>query len=278
MTSAGGAAGLTFGYQNRGSHVTAWLDRSRNVLVTEVMTDGTSRGEQVTALPSGFQWDSWHNVTAEVRGTRMTVEVSEDRLRDAVATQHRRLPAEAARPGEIGTAARGAGTAADNVGAVKLHTPGTTRVPDPEPGTQLTDFSDEFNGNTVPGTAPDSPWKWVRGPASGTTMTGGALSWPTRNTELNLGTNTASVLTRDAPEGDYTVETKLHFTPGQANQKAGLVLYENEVRASTSRDGKHWVNSGVWTLPVKGELKIGLVSLNTAGAVAQFDYLRTYRS
>ncbi|MFG2025925.1 family 43 glycosylhydrolase [Streptomyces sp. NPDC048825] len=349
VTSAGGAAGLTFGYRNRDNHVTAWLDRSRNALVTEVMTDGTSRGEQVTALPSGFQWESWHNVTAEVRGTRMTVEVSEDRLRDAVATQHRRLPAEASRSGEIGTAARGAGTAADNVGAAKLHTPQTIRVPELEPGAQLTDYSDEFNGATVPGTDPASPWKWVRGPASGTTMTGGALSWPTQNTELNLGTNTASVLTRDAPEGDYTVETKLHFTPGQANQKAGLVLYENddryftltrsalplergdglllldsefakegerptttpptsvaygetfggptadtmwlrlsyhadrahdenEVRASTSRDGKHWVNSGVWTLPVKGGLKIGLVSLNTAGAVAQFDYLRTYRN
>jgi len=349
VTSAGGAAGLVLGYQNRDNHVTAWLDRSRNALVTEVMVDGTSRGEQVTALPSGFRWDTWHNVTAEVRGTRMTVEVSEDRLRDAVATQQRRLPDGVARSGEIGTAARGAGTAADNVGAVKLHTPETTRVPEPEPGAQLTDYSDEFDGSTVPGTAADSPWKWVRGPASGTTMTGDALSWPTQNTGLNLDTNTASVLTRDAPEGDYTVETKLHFTPGQANQKAGLVLYENddryftltrsalplargdgvlvrnsefakegerptttpptpvqygetfggptadtmwlrlsyhtdrahhenEVRASTSRDGKHWVGSGVWTLPVKDDLRIGLVSLNTAGAVARFDYLRTYRS
>lgn len=347
VTSAGGAAGLVFGYQNRGNHVTAWLDRRRNALVTEVMADGRSRGEQVTALPSGFRWDTWHNITAEVRGTRVTVEVSEDRLRDAVATQHRRLPDGTARPGEIGTAARGAGTAADNVGGAKLHTPETTRVPETQPGAQLTDYSDEFNGATVPGTDPDSPWKWVRGPASGTTMTGRALSWPTQNTGLHLDTNTASVLTRDAPEGDYTVETKLHFTPGQANQKAGLALYENddryftltrsalplarrdgvllrnsefakegerptttpptpvfygetfggptadtmwlrlshhadrahqenEVRASTSRDGEHWVDAGVWTLPAKRDLKIGLLSLNAAGAVAQFDYLRTY--
>lgn len=52
---------------------------------------------------------------------------------------------------------------------------------------------------------------------------------------------------------------------------------ENEVRAATSRDGAHWVRNGVWTLPRKGDLKIGLVSLNRTGAVAQFDYVRAYR-
>ena len=175
-----------------------------------------------------------------------------------------------------------------------------------------------------------------------------ALSWPTQNAELYQGTNTASVLLRDAPEGDYTVETKIDFAPTQPSQQAGILLYENddryfkmvhsvvplqrgdgavvqlsefakegerptttpptavfngpmfgaptadtmwlrlshhadtakgetEVRAATSRDGEHWVYNGVWTLPAKDRLKIGLVSMNRSGAVARFDYVRTYR-
>ncbi|MEV4110501.1 hypothetical protein [Nonomuraea sp. NPDC049695] len=52
---------------------------------------------------------------------------------------------------------------------------------------------------------------------------------------------------------------------------------ENEVRAATSRDGQRWVRNGVWTLPAKGKLKIGLISMNRSGAVATFDYVRTYR-
>ncbi|WP_281282804.1 hypothetical protein [Nonomuraea terrae] len=31
------------------------------------------------------------------------------------------------------------------------------------------------------------------------------------------------------------------------------------------------------TLPAKGRLTIGLISMNRAGAVAAFDYARTYR-
>nr|WP_258310617.1 hypothetical protein [Streptomyces sp. FT05W] len=51
---------------------------------------------------------------------------------------------------------------------------------------------------------------------------------------------------------------------------------EHEVRASTSRDGVHWSPGGTWTLPVRGALRIGLVSHNRSGATAEFDYVRTY--
>ncbi|MFE6936122.1 hypothetical protein ACFVDT_29285 [Streptomyces sp. NPDC057699] len=251
------------------------------------------------------------------------------------------------RKGAVGAAARGAGAAADNVGAAALYRPVTKRVALDPPGRLLREHSDEFSTATVPGTGTASPWRWVRGPAAGVTMSGGALSWPTQDAELHLGTNTASVLLRDAPKGDFTVETKMRFAPGQAAQQAGLVLYENddrwfklvhsvlpltngdgavlhvsefgkegerptttpptavanapmfggppadtmwlrmayhrdtahgdhEVRASTSRDGVHWSVSGVWTLPVRGDLRIGLVSHNRSGATAEFDYVRTY--
>ncbi|WP_210571424.1 hypothetical protein [Streptomyces sp. GESEQ-4] len=76
-------------------------------------------------------------------------------------------------------------------------------MPDPLPGRQLPAYSDEFDGSSL---SPD--WTWVRGPAAGTATGDGVLSWPTQNAELHLGTNTASVLTRPAPPGDFTVETK----------------------------------------------------------------------
>jgi hypothetical protein len=53
---------------------------------------------------------------------------------------------------------------------------------------------------------------------------------------------------------------------------------EHEVRAATSTDGVHWTWTGVWTLPAEQALRIGLVSMNSAGATAHFDYVRTYRS
>ncbi|MEU2681173.1 family 43 glycosylhydrolase [Streptomyces sp. NPDC007107] len=347
VTEAGGAAGLTVAYRDPGNRVVAWLDRARGALVTDVRVGGRSRGEQVTALPSGFSWNTWNNVSVELRGTRLTAEVTGDRLRDPVATQSRVLPAAAVRKGAVGAAARGAGAGVDNVGAAALYRPVTKRVALDPPGRLLREHSDEFSTATIPGTDTASPWRWVRGPAAGVTMSDGALSWPTQDAELHLGTNTASVLLQDAPRGDFTVETKMRFAPDQAAQQAGLVLYENddrwfklvhsvlpltngdgavlhvsefgkegerptttpptavanapmfggppadtmwlrmayhrdtargehEVRASTSRDGVHWSVSGVWTLPVRGDLRIGLVSHNRSGATAEFDYVRTY--
>ncbi|MDP4507055.1 beta-xylosidase family glycoside hydrolase [Nonomuraea turcica] len=340
---ASGAAGLTLAHVNRLNHVTAWLDRDQGALVSDVVIGGISRGRQVTPLPARFDLGTWHTVVAELRGLDLTVQVSGDKLGDPVAVQTRHLPPAAARPGAVGAVACGTADA-DNVGAAKLYTPVTSRIPEPAPGALLPEYSDEFDGTAI-----DTTWQWVRGPASGITVSGGALSWPTQNAELHRTTNTASVLLRDAPEGDYTVETKLDFAPTQGNQQAGLVLYENddryfkmahsvlplargngavlqvseflkegerptttpptavfngpmfdgpaastmwlrmsyhydaannevEVRAATSRDGSKWVHNGVWTLPAKNQLKIGLVSMNRSGAVAKFDYVRTFRS
>jgi hypothetical protein len=155
------------------------------------------------------------------------------------------------------------------------------------------------------------------------------------------------VLLRDAPAGDFVVETKLAFDGTRGNQQAGLVLYEHddryvklahsilplnrkpgqflhevefgkeaerpttptptavanapmfgaapaettwlrlyaqvdedagewEFRMASSTDGEDWQWGGVWTFPVQGDIRIGLISMNATGATAQFDYVRTY--
>lgn len=53
---------------------------------------------------------------------------------------------------------------------------------------------------------------------------------------------------------------------------------EHLLRAWTSTDGHTWVKGGVWTLPAGTKLRIGLISHGGAGATADFDYLRLYRS
>ncbi|MBB5159606.1 beta-xylosidase [Saccharopolyspora phatthalungensis] len=344
VASGAGAAGLTVAYRNQNNHIVAWLDRGRHALVTEVV-GGHGGGDQVTPLPADFRFDTWHNVAVELRGGHMTVEVSEDRLRDPAAVQERDVPSTATHSGAVGVAARGNGVSADNLSAAPLYQPVTQRLPQAEPGKLLRAYSDEFNGMALPGTTPGSPWRWVRGPAAGATMTGGALSLPTQNAALAGGDKGVPVLLRDAPPGDFTVETKIQFAPDQVGQQAGILLYDNddryfklvhsvlplaradgtplqvsefnkvgerpataparpivtgpmfggptadtmwlrmtehtdtedgktEVRAATSRDGSHWVQTGVWTLPTRDAFKIGLVSMGGAGATARFDYLR----
>ena len=55
---------------------------------------------------------------------------------------------------------------------------------------------------------------------------------------------------------------------------------EHELRGWTSRDGHTWVKGGVWTLPRRTDLRVGLVSHGAARRIrgdAQFDWFRTYR-
>lgn len=95
------------------------------------------------------------------------------------------------------------------------------------PGRLDRDAGDEFDGD---GLGP--AWSWVRTP--GGKPEGGRYVWPTQNGDLHKQQNSASVLLRDAPEGDYTVETKLDIDLGEDTirnyQQAGLVAYADDDR------------------------------------------------
>jgi hypothetical protein len=52
---------------------------------------------------------------------------------------------------------------------------------------------------------------------------------------------------------------------------------EHDLRASTSNDGRFWVDGGVWTLPPGSDVRVGLVSQGGTGATARFDWFRLYR-
>ncbi|MFZ5872245.1 MAG: family 43 glycosylhydrolase [Actinomycetota bacterium] len=76
-----------------------------------------------------------------------------------------------------------------------------------------------------------SEWTWVREPAAGTySADDGRLEWDTQAADLHEDSDTASVLTRSAPEGDFVVETTVR-TDVPADGccynfvQGGLVLY-----------------------------------------------------
>jgi arabinan endo-1,5-alpha-L-arabinosidase len=93
---------------------------------------------------------------------------------------------------------------------------------------RIRQLSDEFNDGTL------SPqWSWVRGPAAGTTETGGSLRIPTQAADLFVNSNNASVLLERAPRGDFMVESRVRVSwPAEGcchnYIQAGLVIYEND--------------------------------------------------
>src|SRR5215210_529287 len=222
-----GAVGLVAAYRGPGDHLAAWLDAGSKALVTDVLVNGQSSGKVRTPLPSGFRFDAWHNVAIELRGTSMSVEVTDARLHDPQATQQRTLPAGAGGRGAVGVASRSAQPEADNVGAAPLYTPQTATAPTPGVGAVDSAFSDEFGDRKL-----DSAWSWVREPDGREAR--GAYDWPVQQADIvgKGGANSASILLRAAPQGDYIVETKLTIDLGVETirnyQQGGLIAYVDD--------------------------------------------------
>jgi arabinan endo-1,5-alpha-L-arabinosidase len=73
----------------------------------------------------------------------------------------------------------------------------------------------------------------VRPETADTSFSAGALRFPTQPADLFGGSNNASVLLTDAPDGDYIVETRVRLDlPAEGCcfnfVQAGLVVYEND--------------------------------------------------
>jgi arabinan endo-1,5-alpha-L-arabinosidase len=85
--------------------------------------------------------------------------------------------------------------------------------------------SDDFNGGTL-----GAGWQTVRDPK--VTVSGGSLQWPVEATDLVGTGNTAGLLLRPAPSGNWTVQTKVTLDLGKDEvrnyQQAGLMAYVND--------------------------------------------------
>src|SRR5215218_2539302 len=207
LGDAAKAAGLVTSWRSQRNYLVSWLDRKAGALVAEVVHGGKAVVRATSPLPAGFRYDTWHNVAAELRGRELTVEVTDARLNDPVAVVRRTLPPGTAGAGAVGAAARCGPADAANLGAARLYDPVRHQVPPPQVGRVV--FTDQFADGTVGGDG----WSWVR-PDPAAAETGGVLRWPTQAADLVGAGNDASVLLRDAPDGAYTVETKLAIDLG----------------------------------------------------------------
>jgi arabinan endo-1,5-alpha-L-arabinosidase len=218
----GRAAGVVVRYQDQKNYAAAWLDRDANALVTNVVAGGRS-SRQSTPLPATFEIGDWHNLAVEVRGSQMTAEVTDARLHDPYAVAGRTLPASLS-GGKMGVAARGRADA-DNASAVALYTPNTLTAATPEAGALSRAYSDEFDRASL-----GPKWSWVRTPVG--EVSGGAYRWPVQEGDIVGTGNNASLLLRDAPQGNYVVETRLTIDLGVDTvlnyQQGGIVAYDND--------------------------------------------------
>jgi len=124
-------------------------------------------------------------------------------------------------------------------------------------GTGRPVFTDEFNRK-----APAKGWTALRSPA--VTLGGGTLNWVTEKKDLVGTTNDAGVLLRNAPRGNWTVETKVTIDLGADElrnfQQAGLVAYVNDdlfTRLSTVAIWNTRQNEFGKEMPYAGRLSYG---------------------
>ncbi|MET8552899.1 family 43 glycosylhydrolase [Micromonospora zamorensis] len=209
------SAGVTLG-----DRVEVRVDAAAGRLVA---SDGRRRA--TTPLPVGLDLADPHNLAIEVRGQHLVAELSPARLGDQVAVVSLRLDRPVA--GRPGLAAAGGPAEFDNVSVARLFQPAKRAVPEPRVGAPLRAYSDEFTDGL------DGDWRWVREDPAVTTADG-ALRWPVQSADLTGTGNTAGVLLRDAPRGDYVVETKVTLDLGEESvrnyQQAGLVAYVDDDR------------------------------------------------
>jgi arabinan endo-1,5-alpha-L-arabinosidase len=222
-----GSVGLVAAYRGRGNHVAAHLDKEAGALVTQTFVNGTPGAPMASPLPASFRFGALHNVAMEIRGTRLSVEVTDARLGDPVVSQRREIPAAAAQSGSVGVNASCARARADNVGASRLFVPSQSTAGLPRTGVVDPGFSDEFNDTQL-----EPQWSFVRDPDG--QETGGVYRWPTQDADINRENNSASLLLRRAPQGRYTVKTKLSIDLGVDTvrnfQQGGLVVYAGDDR------------------------------------------------
>ncbi|MFI5837252.1 family 43 glycosylhydrolase [Micromonospora sp. NPDC051300] len=220
-------------------------------------------GSASVPLPAGTDLGDTHNLAIEVRGRQLVATLSPSRLGDPVARVTLRLPRPA--NGPLAVRAEGGPAEFDNVSAARLYRPARHPVAPPRVGPVLRDWSDEFADGL------DPAWRWIRqDPAA--TVSGGALRWPVQDADLTGTGNTAGVLLRDAPTGNYVAETKVTLDLGEETvrnyQQAGLVAYVDDDRFARLSTVAIWNTRQVefgYELPFAGQPVYGGSIVGTPG-------------
>lgn len=110
--------------------------------------------------------------------------------------------------------------------APALPAPALPATEAPAGGAPATEFRDDFDGTLGPG------WQWV-GEDTGTwslTAAPGYMRLPAGNSNIN-DRPARNFLVRQAPQGNFEIETSTRFTPTARYQIAGLLVYDSQGNA-----------------------------------------------
>ena len=184
---------------------------------------GQGRHQERAALPANLDLTSWHVLSVEARDGAVTARLASSGLGDVDSEVRFEPRTPQPRRAPVRLAADRAEAQLDNLTVVPAHEPVTRRAPEPRAGAVT--FTEGFDGEL------DQGWRWLH-PASGVQVSDGALSWPLTGHDLVGTTNDAPVLLRDAPEGDFVLETTLTLPLGEDSvrnfQQAGLLVHTGD--------------------------------------------------
>src|SRR3954454_10276931 len=146
-------------------------------------------------------------------------------------------------------------------------------------GSAIGTLSDDFDGTTL-----SSQWSWIRQPDSGTySVSGGTFNWQTQNLDLqpqDHPATLASVLTENAPSGDYVLDTKVSVnTPNDDSihnyVQGGLIVYKDDANYVRLTSNSIWntrqTEFGKHVSPQSGYPAYGN---GVVGPVGDWTYLR----
>ncbi|MGH3746548.1 MAG: family 43 glycosylhydrolase [Micromonosporaceae bacterium] len=264
-----GAAGFALTDHGDSDLTRVVIDREAGALRVDVRKDGRQAAQASAPLPDSYDHQNWHELAVEVRGHRLVAEVSEAGLYDPVATVEVRLP-DGVAAGPLGLLARDTAASLDDVTATGLYRPHSERTPEPRPGALDPAASDEFSGQL------DPAWNWVRDPAAA--VADDALQFPVQRADLSGNSNSASLLTRPAPDGEWIAETRVRLPFGDAEPiafpQAGLLAYAGDdhyLRLGARAHGDVPQAAYQQELPYAGAV---VSNASNAGPIADVTWLR----
>ncbi|GGC02663.1 family 43 glycosylhydrolase [Cellulomonas carbonis] len=258
-STVGLGTGLSGGVSDRASGIRVAVDPVARELVLTV-ADSTGRpgtvAEERTPIPPQIDLTTWHSLVLEVVDGVAYAEMSHARLGDPFAVVEVGIPSSVRAHGPAGASASGADVHVDNL-SVLPH--GELEVDDvatpPAPGAVVD--GDEFEGDAL-----GDGWTALRDPA--VQVADGVLRWEVEAADLVGGGNTAGVLLRDAPDGDWVAETQVTIDLGTDTirnyQQAGIVAYVDDDRFARLSHVAIWNTRQTefgYEIPYAGRLQYG---------------------
>ena len=224
--AAGGSAGFTLDLGGN-TEVRAVIDREAAELVVETLRRDTAISRDAQPLPPDFTYQDWHELDVQLGADAVHVELTHAGLDDPLAIAEVGTP-HAPRTTRIELAVQETSASFDDITATELFTPVTSTVPDPDVGDIAPGLSVEFDSDL------DEQWTALRDPD--TAVTDGQLTIPVQQAELidrrPGADDTAALLLRDTPAGDWTAETRVTVPFGDTYPRswpqAGLLAYASD--------------------------------------------------